>query len=173
MKNILFTVLLLLIGYCSYQGFQLHHLQKVNTETKEDFAEIRRINYGLFNADLWKEKALNIFGDKISTFELNPEIYEEVDKQLELYLYDVYNEYFESGKLMDMIVEEASKSGSRVNKMFLNLIKDNVGDYLKQMNLRSKIPGIASSLSAELKKNEPTIKKYLKEELYVIVTKQK
>ncbi len=164
MKTGLSLLLAILLGFCAYQGTQLVKLQSEQTTLKNDFAEINRINYGLFNVDLWKDKALSIFQDKIADFKINPDIYKELDVQLQVYLRALHKEYIVSGKLVNQLLEEASK-GSKINKMFLKLIKDNVHDFVDNMDLKSKIPMIAKELAKELKKNEPTIKGFLEEEL--------
>ena len=164
MKTGLSVLFAILLGFCAFQGTQLIKLQSEQTELKNDFAEINRINYGLFNVNLWKDKALSIFQDKISGFQINPDIYKELDVQLQVYLRALHKEYIVSGKLIDQLLEEASKK-SKINKMFLKLIKDNVHGFVDNMDLKSKIPMIAKELAKELKKNEPTIKGFLEEEL--------
>ncbi len=165
MKNILFILLLALVGYSAFEGWKLHGLQTIQNEYKEDYAEVHRINYGLFNVDLWKDKALNIFGDKLESFEIDPKIYVELDKQVEKYLYDIYKEYFEGGKLIETVLAQTEKNGSTGNKMLLKMFKGSIEDFIKNMDIKSQIPVIAAEISKELKKNEPTIKKYIRDEL--------
>ena len=165
MKNILFILLLALVGYSAFEGWKLHGLQTIQNEYKEDYAEVHRINYGLFNVDLWKDKALNIFGDKLESFEIDPKIYIELDKQVEKYLYDIYKEYFEGGKLIETVLTQTEKNGSTGNKMLLKMFKGSIEDFIKNMDIKSQIPSIAAEVSKELKKNEPTIKKYIRDEL--------
>ncbi len=157
-------IFVIVLGFCVSKGWHLHSLQKEQTILKEDFAEINRINYGLFNVELWKDKALDIFSGKIQEFKINPEIYDQLDIQLQGYLRALHKEYIVSGKLVDMLLVEAGKS-SKINKMFLRLIEDNVHGFVANMDLKSKIPAIARELAKELKRNEPTIKGFLEEEL--------
>ncbi len=162
-----YIVILILAGltiFSCFQAKELYALQKKQTLIKEDFSEINKINHGLFNVELWKDKALNIFDAKIKDFEIDPKMYKEVNRQLVTYLNQVYDEYIGSGKLIDQAMEEAQKNGS-VNKLFLKLIKGSAKDMLDGFDLKAKIPGVANELTKEIKSNEHVIKKYMTDEL--------
>jgi len=162
-----YIVLLIIAGltiFSCFQAKELYTLQQDQTSIKEDFAEINKINHGLFNVELWKDKALNIFDSKIKDFEIDPKMYREVNRQLVTYLNQVYDEYIGSGKLIDQAMEEAKKKGT-VNKLFLKLIKGSAKDMLEGFDLKSRIPGVANELTKEIKSNEHVIKKYMTDEL--------
>ncbi len=164
MKYFFYVALFCLIGFSSYKGLELYKLQKEQTLLKEDWAEIHKINYGLFNVELWKDKALVIFDKKIKDFKIDPKMYKDVNKQLVTYLNQMYTQYFSSGKLVDDFLAQAEKKGT-LNKVFIKMIKGSVKDLIKDFDLRSKIPSIADELTSEIKANEHVFKGYLTKEL--------
>lgn len=164
MKYLFYILLTAIIGFSVFKGVNLHKIQKEQTLLKEDWAEIHKINYGLFNVELWKEKALSIFDGKIKDFKIDPKMYKDVNRQLVVYLNEVYDEYFTSGKLADEFLAQAEKKGT-LNKMFINMIKGSVKDLIKDFDLKSKIPSIANELTSEIKSNEHVFKGYLTKEL--------
>jgi len=164
MKYFFFAALTILLGFSVIKGLELRKIQKEQTLLKEDWAEIHKINYGLFNVEIWKEKALTIFDGKIKNFKIDPKMYKDVNKQLVTYLNEVYDEYFTSGKLADEFLAQAEKKGT-LNKMFIKMIKGSVKDLIKDFDLKSKIPSIANELTKEIKANEHVFKGYLTKEL--------
>lgn len=164
MKYILFICITGLVAYSVVEGYGLYRTHQIKSELKEDFAEINKINYGLFNLDLWKQKALAIFDDKIGEFKIAPGVYKELEAEVMVYLDDVYDEYIGSGKLVDEIIAEAEESGS-INKVFLKLIKGNIGEQIQKLNIDKQLPTIAKAISKEIKNNEPKIRYYIQEGL--------
>ena len=163
-KYSLLAALIGLIGYGSYLALDIRKISKEKTALKEQYADVNRINNGLFNIQLWKEKAYQLFQDRASSFTINGEVYTEVEDMLSDYLRVAYRDYIESGVLIDQMLDQAEKDG-KINKMFLKIIKDNVGEQIKNLGLKAKIPSISKSLMVELKKNEPMIKGYITEGL--------
>jgi hypothetical protein len=135
---------------------------------KEDLAEINRVNYELFNVELWKKEALAIFEKKIKDFEISNTMYGFLDQQVQGYLNTMYDRYIESGELVDLIVDEVEKGG-KVPKLFLNVIKTNVVDQVDQMDLRKQIPGLSKQVVDEIRANEELIKTYMQRELLRLV----
>jgi DNA-binding ferritin-like protein (Dps family) len=134
------------------------------TQLREDRAEINKINYGLFNLQLWKTEAMAVFQNRIQDFEIAPSAYQEVEKELEKYLRNIYRDYIESGRIFSGIFEKAEQNEA-VNKFFLRMIKDNVGEQIKNLHIQKFIPGMAHELALELKKQEPRIKEVMQQEL--------
>lgn len=161
MKQLLAVLIAAIIGVGIWKGATLSSLNKQQVSDKEVLADLNRVNYGLFNIQLWKEKALDIFGTKIKEFKLDPKVYDEVEVQLVKYLKQVYDEYIASGKLVDQFVEQAEADG-KINKFFAKVIKDNVGAQIGNMGIDKQLPTIAKTLSAELKSNEHMLVGYLK-----------
>jgi hypothetical protein len=164
MKYLILSLLIALLGFCSFKAYDLRQLQLKQSELKEDYAEITRVNYGLFNLQLWKEKAITIFENRIKDFVISPNVYDDVEYELTAYLNRAYVEYIENGALFDMIFEEVEKEGN-VNGVFLKLLKDNLAPQVKTLDLQSRIPALAKELTAELQRNEPKLKGYLETEL--------
>lgn len=168
MKYGLAIVISVLIGLGSWKGIALSDLNSAQIQDKEALSDLNRVNYGLFNIQLWKEKALDIFGTKIKEFKLDPRVYQDVDKELRKYLNSLYNEYILSGKLVDQFVDQAQKDG-KVNKLFAKLIKDNVSSQIGNMGIDKQIPTIAKTLTDELKSNESLLVGYLKSGLETLL----
>ncbi len=135
---------------------------------KEDLAEINRVNYELFNVEIWKQEALGIFQNRIKEFGISESTYVVLDEQVQGYLHSMYQRYFESGELIDMIVDNLEKGG-KMNKMFLNLIKTNVVEQLDQLDLKSQIPGLSKQIIAEVRQNEPLLREYMQKELLRLI----
>jgi len=155
-------------GLASWYAVGLYNDVMLRKQYKEDVAEINRVNYELFNVELWKREALSIFEKKIKEFEISNEMYSFLDLQVQSYLNTMYDEYIESGELVNMISDQLESSGT-VNKMFLNIIKKNVSEQVGQMDLRKQIPGLSKQVINEIKSNEPLIKTYMQQELLRLV----
>ncbi len=162
MKYIIFLLLIGLTAYGAIEGYGLYQDQKKVSQLKADHADINKINYGLFNLDLWKKKAMTIFDSKIGEFKISPDVYKQLEAEVMVYLDNVYEEYIGSGKLVNEMIANAEKSGS-VNKFFLKLIKGNIGDQIKKLNIDKQLPTIAKAISKEIKANEPKIRYYIEE----------
>lgn len=164
MKYAISIILCAWIAFCGYRAYELRTLYQEQSAMAEDYAEINRVNYGLFNLQLWKDKAVKIFEGRIKDFTISPRVYKDVEGELVAYLNRSYTRYIENGELFDQIFAEVEKKGS-VNKFFLKLLKDNLGPQVKNLDLRSRIPALAQELSRELKRSEPKLKGYLEAEL--------
>ena len=95
-----FLTFSILIGllYGAYEGYQLRKITLEQTEYKEVLGEINRINYGLFNMDLWKDKALDIFTKRINDFEVPSQAYVDIEADLNVYLNKLYKEWRKARK---------------------------------------------------------------------------
>lgn len=164
MKYALAALVALLIGAGIYFGNELSTLNKQQVSDKETLAEINRVNYGLFNLQLWKEKALDIFSTRIEDFQLDQNVYKDVDRELQVYLRRLYKEYIVSGKLLDSFLDQAIKDGT-INELFAKIIRENVGKTIGGMGLEKQIPTMSQSIMTELKANEEMLVGYLKKGL--------
>lgn len=168
MRYLILIIVGLLIGAAVKCGIDLNRENTEKNEYQYDYAEINKVNYGLFNIQLWKEKALDIVESRINNFTLSQEAYDQIGGQIELYLYKMYDDYFTSGKLIDEIYANLESSGT-MNKMILKMMRGTVDKQLKNLDLKSKIPGLANQLKVEIKKNEPEIRQVLQKELLNMV----
>ena len=164
MRYILIVIIIVGLGFGAFKGLQLSELNKQQTEYKEALAEINKINYGLFNMELWKDKALDIFTNQIDEFKINPAVYTDIEKELNKYLRSLYVEYISSGKLANTLIDEGSKQG-KLPPLMANLLKKNVGEIVKGLGLEREIPAYSKILAKEIRKNEPMLKGYLQEAL--------
>lgn len=162
------ALFLILIGVSVKFGLDIYHISNEKTKLNEEYSEVNRINYGLFNIQLWKKKAFDLFRDKADDFTISPDVYTDVEQQLTVYLESVYKEYIGSGKLFNEMLADAEESG-KINKFFATMIRDNIGEQIEKLDLKAKLPGIAKNLSQELKNNEPKLKEYIAEGLESIL----
>lgn len=159
-----FIIGLLVISFVAIKSYEVREQQLLVGDLREDFAEINRINYGLFNIQLWKEKALDVVTKRISSFSISQESFDQANEEIEDYLYRMYDQYIERGELFDQIFDEVEREG-KVNKMFVKLLRDNLGPQVKKFNLKRQIPGLARDLTRELRKQEPQFQAIMQAEL--------
>lgn len=171
MKYFLIAIFFLGLIFCVFKAHDLYDNVMQRKHMKEDQAEINMVNYELFNVELWKTEALQIFQKRIKQFEISDQMYTFLDVQVQAYLNSMYDKYFESGELINMISDQLEKGG-KINKMFLNIIKKNVVEQLDDLNLRSQIPGLSNQILTEIKSNEPLIKSYMQQELLRLVLEE-
>lgn len=171
MKFVVNIFIFLSICIAAYLAFDLVSLYKDYSKTKENFAEINKINYGLFNIQHWKQEAVKVFENRINEFEISSEAFEEVENELKKYLYRINDEYINSGKLFDNIFLEAEKS-EKTNKFFLKVLKENLGEQIKTLNIKSFIPGMAKELAIEFRKQEPRLKDVMRAELQKLINSE-
>ncbi len=157
-------ILVALLGLASWQAYLLYEETCHINEQKYDFAEINKINYGLFNIDLWKEKIFSIIEQKATEFEFKSSDLGGIKKEIENYLYGLHKEYIESGKLVAMFMDGENQNNKLVG-MFMNLFKGNIEDQVKNIDFKSRIPGIADQMMKELDKKLPEIKKGITEQV--------
>lgn len=156
------------IAIGSYFSLQLHQNYKQKNVLQYDIAEIKRINYGLFNLQLWKEKALDIFSKKISEFKISPKAYDGLDKQVSVFVKDMFDEYLLSGKLVDEMAEGFAEN-NKIPKLILNSLIGQAKDAMKNLDLSKQIPAITKQISKEVRKSEPELRKIMQDELMSIV----
>ena len=159
-----FLPVLFSLSAAVWLAWQIRIEQKQIEEKEAIYAEIHRINYGLFNMQAWKEKAFYVFTGHISQFKISPSAYKEAETELRKYLYSVYEKYLADGSLFNDVFEKAEKNG-KVNKMILKLFKDNIASQVEALNIKSQIPAMAKQLAAELKNNEPRFQELMQQEL--------
>ena len=168
MKYFIYLLLFILSFIAFLKGSELLRSYAVLKEYKEDLAEINKVNYGLFNVRLWKQEAMRVFENRISQFEISDKAYRQVEVELEKYLHGINKEYIESGKIFSNIFADAEKK-PEVNKVFLELIKDNTAPQIKNLQIQKYIPDMAVQLAGELKKQEPQLRDIMRSELKKIL----
>jgi len=153
-----------LLGIASWKGLELYQQTKKLNEYKYDFAEINKINYGLFNIDIWKEKIFSVIEKKAGDFEFDSKSLNSFQRQIEIYLYNLHSEYIESGKLLEMFMDKENQDNKMVS-MFMNLFKGNIEKTMKNLDFKDKIPGIAAQMMKEFEKKIPELKKQITTEV--------
>lgn len=156
------------MGVASVFGVELHQNAKEKNKLQYDYAEINRVNYGLFNLQLWKEKALDIFTKRISEFKVSPKAYDGLDAQISVFIEKMFDEYLLSGKLVDEIATGFAEN-SKIPQMFIDGIKDQAKEAMKTMDLSKQIPVITKQISREIRKSEPQLRKIMQDELMGLV----
>lgn len=142
----------------------IYEIQSQVSIIKEDYAEINKVNYGLFNMEEWRVKAFDVFTGHIDQFNISPGAYKEAEGELRKYLYSIYDEYIASGKIFTKIFDDAEKNG-KVNKVILKMLKENVANQIQALGIKENIPDMAKTLAKELKSNEPRFRQIMQDEL--------
>lgn len=148
-------------------GFKAHQLVNQSNDLKkleENHASLIKIEYGLFNLDGWKSKAYDVFSDRLHHFEISSSAYDEVQVEMQRYLNGVYKEYIASGKLFDQVFKDAEEKKT-VPPALLNMFKMSLPAQIQNLDIEKKLPGMARTLTTELRKREPKIKSVLSTEL--------
>jgi hypothetical protein len=158
--------------FSGYKSYILINQGKVIQKEETNFASLNKIDYGLFNMEAWKDKALGIFTKRLQEFEISSDAYGEVESELRNYLRGIYKDYFVSGKLFDQLFEDAEKNKT-IPPVLLNMFRTNLPQQIKNLNIEAQIPAMAKRLAGELKKKEPKIKEVLKSELDNILVDQR
>ncbi|MBT8231901.1 MAG: hypothetical protein HKO66_05550 [Saprospiraceae bacterium] len=167
MKYILSIAIASILLFSSWNGKHLYHVSNLENEYKYDFAEVNMIKYGLFNLDIWKEKVFGILEKNVDQFEINASDMSGIKDQIEIYLNQLYKEYFESGKLIDVLMEAQAEDGKSksLGKMFVGLFKKNIEKEIQKIDFKSQIPTISQSLMNELERKIPEIKAAISESI--------
>jgi len=165
---IICAVALVAAGYFSKE---IYHSYQEKNVLLYDAAEIKKVNYGIFNLQLWKDQVLDIFTDRISEFKISPAAYVTLEKQVNIFIKQLFDDYIMSGKLVDEIAGNLEQN-SKIPKLFITTIKDNVKDQMKSLDLSSQIPGITKQISKEIRKSEPELRKIMQDELMKLVMEE-
>lgn len=160
MRIILSLLIASLIGFASWKGCELYKVTEDTNQTKYDFAEINKINYGLFNIDIWKSKIFSVIEKKAGDFNFDSSDLKGFQVHIEKYLYDLHYEYIESGKLVEMFMDNKDKDNKLVG-LFMGLFKGNIEKQVSGMDFKSKIPGISAQMMKEFEKKIPELKKQI------------
>lgn len=168
MKILTIVLLSAILGVGIYFGIATISTSDQLLKHKEYQAEVSKIDYGLFNMHEWRKRAINVFGERLSSFEIGQETYEEVRVELEKYLKYIYKEYIATGKIFDNIIADAERNPN-INKFLLKLLKENLKDQIKALDIPRYIPGLSMQLAAELRKNESRIKDVLARQLNLMI----
>ncbi len=163
-KVIVLLVSIILLSFASIKSYEISNSQKEIDILKYDYAELNKINYGLFNMQAWKYKAFDVFSGHIEKFNISPSAYNEAESELRKYLYGVYDKYIATGVIFNQIFDDAEKN-SKMNKVILKMFKDNVKTQIEVMDIKGHIPNMAIQLAQELKKQEPRFKEIMQKEL--------
>jgi hypothetical protein len=163
-KYITIAVAFLLLGFSSFKALEVYKAQKEIDVLRYEYAELNKINYGLFNMQAWKIKVFDAMSGHIDQFKISPSAFKEAESELQKYLYSVYDKYIATGAIFNQIFDDAEKNG-KMNKVILKLFKDNVKTQIEVMDIKGHVPQMAKQLAAELKNNEPRFQEIMQKEL--------
>ncbi len=169
MRYLILIICAVALAAAGYFSKELHHSYQEKHLLLYDAAEIKKVNYGIFNLQLWKEQVLDIFSERISDFKISPAAYGTLEKQVGVFIEQMFDDYITSGRLVDEIADNLEKN-SKIPKLFITSIKDNVKDQMKNIDMSSQIPGITKQISKEIRKSEPELRKIMQDELMKMVT---
>ena len=172
MRIVLSILISALVGFAGYRGFELIELSKEVNEKKYDFAEVNKITYGLFNIDIWKDKIFAVIESKAEGFEFGAKDLKGFQVQIENYLYDMHAEYIESGKLVELFMQDQKKGDNKVMGLLMGLFKGGIEDQIKNIDFKDKIPGIAAQMMGEFEKKIPELKQQITKQVSDMLVKE-
>jgi len=138
MRVLISLVLAGLLGYSIWQGVELYKVSNEINKEKYNYAEINKIQYGLFNIELWKDKLFDIVKKKADDFDFNTNDFGDIKKEIENYLYGLNKEYIESGKLVNMLMDKEAKDNKLVG-FLMGLFKGNIENSRKHQKLKKPL----------------------------------
>jgi hypothetical protein len=133
--NILVSAGLLTVS--AIMTVQMINLARQNQEMKIDLAELNHIQYGLLNADEWKEQITLILGRKIVEFDLSPENRGELQHSIERIMYGLLDD-------LEVIIQERTSGQFSGMKRFIASM------VLDVNQLRDSVPSYAGKVLDEL-----------------------
>ncbi len=160
MRILLSIILAGLLGLAVWQGKQLYDLTVQTNNAKYDFAEINKINYGLFNIDMWKSRIFGIIEKKAGDFNFDAKDLQGFQRQIEDYLYSLHKDYIESGKLVEMFMDKDNQDNKLVG-LFMGMFKGNIEKQVENLDFKKKIPSIAAQMMKEFEKKIPELKEQI------------
>ena len=139
LKKSFFLFLLLLVGFCSWNLFQIEQTRR---DVKTDQIELNHIKYGLFNVDEWKIILADIVTKKIDEFEVTPDNRKQVLRKTEALLHKLIDE-------VERLYREKNKKtvGGMIKQLFADVFVD-------MKKIREGVPEYAEALVDELNKPE-------------------
>ncbi len=164
MRILLSIILAGLLGIAIWQGKLLHRVTVETNEAKYDFAEINKINYGLFNIDLWKTRIFGIIEKKADSFNFDAKDLQGFQGQIEDYLYGLHKDFIESGKLVEMFMDKDQQDNKLVG-LFMGLFKGNIEKQVENLDFKKKIPSIAAQMMKEFEKKIPEMKEQITKQI--------
>jgi hypothetical protein len=165
-KNVYASILLfistvLLIGII-FTAVQLIHIGDEAKMTKNDYAHLHSVQYGLFNSTIWAEKIAHILDTKIDEFDFSTYNRKEIKKYVET--------------ILDTLIVEADRTFRDKNEKqrgffdsILGSTKQMITDSLIDIKaLRERVPEFTDAIMNELEKpsSQALLKKLMREKLH-------
>jgi hypothetical protein len=169
MKYFLIAIISGLIGFSAWSGHKLYTITETENKLKYDYADVNLIKYGLFNIDLWKTKIFGILEKQTGSFKLKASDFNAIQREVEKYLLELHEDYFASGKIVDLIAESEMDNKNAVGKLLMGIFKGKIEKQLEQIDFKSKIPNLAKQLTNELKKKSPEIQKAITSKISAMI----
>ncbi len=154
MRYVIIVISLGLLVAAGVLTTQMMILANENQELKIDLAEINHAQYGLLNADEWREQVSLILSKKIIEMDLSPENRVELEQSLETIMYGLLDD------LEIIIKERTSGQFSAMKRMVAGMVLD-------VNQLRDSVPSYASMVLNEINKpaTKQGIQTYLQDKL--------
>ncbi len=152
--DLIFIISILLLLISVYLSVKHIYLARKNQEEGIILSEVNGVQYGLLNADEWRDNLSNIIIKKIEEFELTDENREDLKKQVEDLLY----------KMLDEVDKILKDDMGTIKKFLMNA-------FIDLDKLRENVPQLTDQLLNELSKpeNKTNIKNFVLEKLDTLV----
>lgn len=134
-------ILLPLVIFSAYCGFQVHENSTRRAGMKDDFSQANSIIYGIFSINNWRDEIKEILVEQIDAFELT----EEQDSLLRVQINQTLNKLIDQAK--SMVEERDEGLKNKLRKWAVDLFVDWDG-------LRQQVPEFTNTIMTEIKKRE-------------------
>lgn len=138
-KIILIVVLMPVIAFAMWCGFNIHQLVAQRSQIKKDYSELNNIKYGLLSVDSWRVHMTEIVSEQIDAFDLS-DIQEDT---LRMALNKVLNSVIT--KANDMVNKKQTKLDKKIKQFAIK-------QFVDVDKVRQKVPEFSQTIIDELKK---------------------
>lgn len=120
-----------------YFGYQLYHLSYQQKETKEDYANINNITFGLFSVEQWREKVSGIVKRQVRDFTLTKKQRKELQVEVEQIIIALIDK-------AEALVDKKKKTvGGKIKKFAIKT-------FVNTDKIREQVPSFATSIIAKI-----------------------
>jgi len=136
-KILLITLLMPIILFAAWCGFNIHQLVSERSQLKKDYSELNSIKYGLFSVDAWRSHITEIVNTQIDDFDLN----QKQEDTLRSALNKVLNSVITRANQM------VNKKQTRIDQKIKRLM---IRQFVDVDKVREKVPEFSQTIIDQL-----------------------
>lgn len=160
-KKILLAINAILLLVLIYMAIEIIHTGDKAKIYKSDYATLHSVEYGIFNANLWRRKITNVIDNKIETFNLDTNNRQEIKGYIETIIDTLILE-------ADRVVRDRNTGKRGFFDSIMGSTKQMITDSIIDIkDLRKRVPEFTNAVMSEVEKpeNQERAKKVLRKKL--------